>query len=221
MATQGMRIGLIVLLVPFALLRSGPGMSAEPRYPETIAAIQTVYCDESKAQARYVAFAKKAQAEGYPWIGYFFHALSTSEGIHARNARELLAELGSEAKEGPYEPEVATTRENLKSATSFEINIIEQVYPGLLKKMGPERHVCARQSLTNELETERQHLDLLKKIQRGTGAFFGMLVKKFEGTPVEYFVCQVCGATAIEVPAQGCPICKSDAAEYKVVEKNF
>lgn len=221
MVTKAVRIRLIVLLVPLILLAAAFVIFAEATYPETIAALQTVHLDESRAQVRYAAYARKALAEGYPRIAYFFHALSTSEGIHARNAREMLVELGSEVKEEPFEPEVGTTRENLKSGTSSEIDAIERLYPGYLEKMTPENHAVAIRTLTNELETERQHLDLLKKIQKGTGAFFGMLAKKFEGTPLEYYVCQVCGATTIELPKQVCPICKADVAKYKVVERNF
>lgn len=221
MVTKAVRIRAIALLVPFFLLAAAMVIFAEGTHQETIAALQAVYLDESRAQVRYAAFAKKALAEGYPQIAYFFTALSASERIHARNAREMLVELGGEVEEELFEPDVGTTRENLKSGTSSEIEAIERLYPGYLEKMTPENHAVAICTLTNELETERQHLDLLKKIQKGTGVFFGMLVKKFEGTPVEYFVCQVCGATTIEHPRQACPICKADVAEYKAIERNF
>ncbi len=214
------RTRMLVLLVPFILF-AALAISAEEKYPETIIAINGVYLDESRAQIRYVAFAKKAQEEGYPFIAYFFKALSVSEGIHARNARDVLCDLGSAPRKEEFEPEVNTTRENLKFATSFEINIIENVFPEYLKKITPENHEQAICSLTNELETERQHLDLLKKIQKGTGAFFGMLAKKFEGTPVDYFICQVCGATTIERPVATCPVCKADASRYMTVAKTF
>lgn len=218
---KSMRTKLVVLLVPFILLAAAFALFAEMKYPETIAVIQAVYRDESRAEVRYAAFAGKAQEEGYPRIAKFFMALSVSEGIHARNACKVLTELESAPEEERFEPEVATTRENLKFATSFEINIVEHVFPDFLAKITPENHASAIRSLVNELETERQHLDLLKKIQKGTGAFFGMLVKKFEGTTVDYFVCQVCGATTVELPPGVCPICKSDVAKYKMVEGKF
>lgn len=220
MSSRTVRVAVVVLLLPLILLAVAFALFAEVRYPETIRALQAVYLDEARAQVRYAAFAEKAHEEGYPQIAYFFKALSVSEGIHARNAREVLDEIGSEAKKEQFEPEVSTTRENLKFATSFEINIIQHVFPGFLEKITPEHHVGAIKALTNELATESQHLDLLKKIQKGTGAFFGMLAKKFEGTPVEYFVCHVCGATTIELPERVCPICKSNVAEYKLVKRD-
>ncbi|HEY6838379.1 MAG TPA: ferritin family protein [Geobacteraceae bacterium] len=215
------RTRMLVLLVPLVLFAAALAISAEEKYPETIIALNGVYLDESRAQVRYTAFARKAQEEGYPLIAYFFKALSVSEAIHAKNARDVLCDLGSPPRDEEFEPEVDTTRENLKFATTFEINIIENVFPDYLKKITPENHEQAICSLTNELETERQHLDLLKKIQRGTGAFFGMLAKRFEGTPVDYFICQVCGATTIERPVATCPVCKADASRYMTVAKTF
>lgn len=218
MTTKTARIGLIVLFAPFILLAASYAVCAEAQYRETIAALRAVYLDESRAQIRYGAFAKKAQAEGYPQIAYFFTALSESEGVHARNARHVLHELSSEIKDEPFKAVVETTKENLNFATTFEIKIIEQVFPGFLKKIIPENHASAIQTLRNELETERMHLELLRKIRKGTGVFFGMLVKKFEGTPVDYFICQMCGATTINLPKAACPVCKADVAEYKAVK---
>lgn len=221
MMTKAVRIRRIAFFVPFILLAASYVLCAETKYRETTAALNAVYLDEFRAQIRYAAFARKAQAEGYPQIAYFFTALSESEGIHARNARHVLHELSSEVKEEQFKAVVGTTKENLNFATTFEIKIIEQVFPGFLKKIVPENHGGAIQALKNELETERLHLDLLKKIQKGTGIFFGMLVQKFEGTPVEYFLCQVCGATTITPPKKVCPVCKSDAAEYKAVKNEL
>jgi len=219
--TKAFRIRRIVLLVPFILLAAAFVISAEVKYRETIAVLRAVYNDEFMAQERYAAFAKKALAEGYPQIAYFFTALSISEGIHARNARNILSELKSEVTREPFKIEVSTTKENLKYAASEEIDDIEQFLPSSLKKISPENHVAAIQTITNELQTERLHLELLRKIQKGTGFFFGILAKRFEGTPQKYFVCQACGATTTELPRQVCPVCKAGVAEYKAVEKNF
>jgi len=219
MSEMNRRIAVAALLLLLSIFAADFAISSQRKYPKTVAAFQSVYLDEARASARYAAFAEKAYGEGFPQIAYFFTALSVSEGVHAQNAEEVLGELGVEAKQEPFEPEVETTRDNLRTATSLEINVIEHLYPEVLGIITPEHHACAIQTLTNELATESQHLDLLKKIQKGTGAFFGMLAKKFEGTPVDYFVCQNCGATTIELPERVCPICKSDVAEYKKVAR--
>jgi rubrerythrin len=68
-------------------------------------------------------------------------------------------------------------------------------------------------------QAEEQHRDLLKKVLSGTGIFFGVLAKKIEKADVQFFVCQRCGSTLIELPEDVCPICKSPVAVYKELER--
>jgi hypothetical protein len=39
----------------------------------------------------------------------------------------------------------------------------------------------------------------------GSGIFFGIMAKTIEEHPVDYFVCQGCGSTLVELPARGAP----------------
>jgi rubrerythrin len=96
---------------------------------------------------------------------------------------------------------------------------IDQRYPQLIEKAKSETHESALRNLNYAWETEKQHHDLIKKMQSGTGIFFGMLAKKVEETSFHYFVCQMCGSIVIEFPDQVCPICKSPASVYKEVER--
>ena len=48
--------------------------------------------------------------------------------------------------------------------------------------------------------------------------FFGLLTKRIEGNPYQYFVCQNCGSTLSEIPASACPICGGASARYTKIK---
>jgi len=68
-------------------------------------------------------------------------------------------------------------------------------------------------------ESEKQHRDLIQKIESGTGVLFGVLTRAIEKRPTRSFVCQNCGSTLQELPKDICPICKSPISQYKEVER--
>jgi rubrerythrin len=194
--------------------------NAQLNCPETISVLQNAYRGEILAYRTYTAYAKKANSEDYPSIAQLFRALAASESIHARNFMKLLSELGAGMKESPkQEIEVSTTKKNLKHATQVELKEIDKSYPGFLERIKPEEHEASIQNIMYAWESEKQHRELIKQIQSGTGIFFGVLAKKIEGAPDHYFVCQQCGSTLVELPKDNCPICKGSVSQYKELER--
>jgi len=45
--------------------------------------LQAAFAGESQANRKYLAFAKKADAEGYPMVGKLFRAVAAGETVHA------------------------------------------------------------------------------------------------------------------------------------------
>ena len=195
-------------------------VDAQIKYPETINILQTVYRDEIQAHLTYLAYAEKAISENYPNIAHLFISLATSESIHACNFKQLLIDLKVELQESPKpEIKVSATKENLKSATQVEIQEIDHGYPQLIEKVRPEGHEAAIRYITYAWESEKQHRELIKKIESGTGILFKMLSRIIEKTPNRYFVCQECGSTIRELPEVACPICGSPVSVYLEVER--
>ncbi|MGA2973709.1 MAG: hypothetical protein ABSF77_00190 [Spirochaetia bacterium] len=52
----------------------------------------------------------------------------------------------------------------------------------------------------------------------GSGLFFGVMVKRIEGTPVDYFVRDACGPTLVELPKNKCPICGGPVSRCQKVQ---
>jgi rubrerythrin len=172
-----------------------------------------------QAVYNYRAYAQRAIAEKYPNIAKLFATLAASETVHARNSKACLAELDGETQNIP-QPQVVTvadTRKNLKFATAVELEEIDKKYPEFMEQIRPENHVPAIQFISYAWESEKQHRELLNKIKSGTDLFFGLLTKRIEGNPYQYFVCQNCGSTLSGIPASAYPICGGPSAAYKEI----
>jgi rubrerythrin len=205
------------LLSLFAILCCLVTGAANSAYPKTIAALQERYSDEVIAHQKYGAYAEHALADGYPAIAHLFRALAASEAIHARNFARLLRELGQAPRMPEVKFEVSTTRRHLQQAATVEAEEIDTRYPKILEDIERENHEEAIRFITYAWKAERQHRDLILKIKKAASWFFGMLVSRIEGDPTRYYVCQVCGATAMELPTGQCPICGHPPSEYKEV----
>jgi rubrerythrin len=88
----------------------------------------------------------------------------------------------------------------------------------MLKELKPEGFHDAITMTTYAWETEKQHLDILKSIQRWTPSHFEAVAKKIENETGQYFVCQICGATMIEIPKGRCPICRFSSENFRKIE---
>lgn len=202
-----------VIFVSSALAQPGK------QYPLTIEALKERYVDEIMAHRKYSAYSKRACAEGYPNIAHLFKALAASESVHARNFATLLSELGINPKALPVsgKVDVASTRYNLKHAATVERDEIDRKYPKILEKIKPENHKKAIQYIRYAWEAEKQHRELIVKIQKAAVRWFGILANRIEGKDSHYYVCQICGSTLMEKSGDHCPICKKPMSEYRKI----
>jgi rubrerythrin len=202
------------------VLCPGAFVHAQQKYSETILALQMAYASELQAHLNYLRYAEKARSDHYPAIAYLFTSFATSESFHARNFRQILYNLGvREIKPPKLEVKVASTRVNLRNGLDYELKDIDQRYPHFYEKSKPDDHEEAIRNIVHAWDSEKQHRDLIRMVRSGTGIFFGILSRKMERASVQYFVCQVCGSTLIELPTDRCPICNSQASRYMEVEK--
>jgi rubrerythrin len=186
-------------------------------YPKTTQALQERYADEVVAHQKYGAYAEQALSEGYPAIAHLFRTLAASEAIHAQNFGRILQEIGQAPRQPEVHFEVGATRENLHQAATVEAQEIDTGYPEILANIRDEGHQEAIRFISYAWEAEKQHRDLILQIKKAASWFFGLLVRRIEGDPTRYYVCQVCGATTTELPEGQCPICDHPPADYREV----
>jgi rubrerythrin len=193
---------------------------AAPGYPITIENLRLGTKNEMAAHFRYVAFSKKADAEGYKGIAYMFTALATSELIHAQNYDRILVLLGAavdhpQASGAP----VSDTKSNLISAAKAEINTIDNVYPAILERLRAESHGAAIESVEYAWKSHRQHRDIIVEIQEWSPSFFETVAQRIDGVTDNYYVCRICGSTLNESPPKECPICEYPSAHYSHLDQ--
>ena len=208
----------LLALVPWRWLVPTRASAAEKAYPETIAALQYVEQRELAAHQHYVEFAGKAKSEGYKGIAYLFSAFAVSEGIHARNFRTILTSLGANSDSTTPAVPMSDTKDNLISAANDEIDTIDNLYPETLKRLAPEGNPEAIRYVRYALASEKQHREMIQKVQRYTESFFDKVVKAIDEVTSHYFVCRVCGSTLKKIPPDVCPICKSPSSSYEKID---
>jgi rubrerythrin len=157
--------------------------------------LKEAFAGESQANRKYLAFAKKADAEGYKQVAKLFRATADAETVHALNHLKELAG-------------VKTTKENLKAAIGGETYEVESMYPPMIQDAMTEVQKGAQNSFTYAYEVEKIHAALYKKA-------FETLGKNDE---VDYYVCQICGNTVEGEPPDQCPICKAMKKMFKKIE---
>lgn len=156
--------------------------------------LQDAFAGESQANRKYLAFAKKAEAEGFKQAAKLFRAAAAAETIHAHNH---LRELGV----------VKSTRENLLEAINGESYEFQKMYPGMIVDAGAEGNAGALRSFNYANDVEKVHAALYQKALDSLG----------RNAETDYYVCQVCGYTA-EGELDECPVCKAKKQAFKKAE---
>ncbi len=160
--------------------------------------LKAAFAGESEANRKYLAFAKKADEEGYPQIARLFRAASAAETVHAHNHLRIMGGIKS-------------TEENLQEAIGGETYEFEKMYPEFIETAAAEKENTASWSFNVANKVEEIHAGLYeaaaKSLKEG-----GDLPK------ADYCVCKVCGNTVEGSPPDRCPICNAPAKSFFKVD---
>jgi rubrerythrin len=162
--------------------------------PKTEANLKEAFAGESQANRKYLAYAAKADQEGYPQAARLFRAAAEAETVHAHNHLKALKAIGN-------------TKENLADAVSGETHEFKKMYPEMIAAAKAEEgNKDAELSFSYANEVEKIHAQLYQKLLDGLGG-------TQENYP--YYVCPVCGYTAERKPPDTCPVCGTKGAMFK------
>jgi rubrerythrin len=156
--------------------------------------LKAAFAGESQANRRYLAFAKKAEQEGFTQVAKLFKAAAEAETVHALNHLRITGETKS-------------TLENLNTAVSGETSEFTDMYPDYLDTAKKEDNKQAAWSFDVANQVEQIHAKLFKKA-------IGTLKNKKTLEQVDYYVCGVCGNTVEGAPPDKCPICGSPKEKF-------
>ncbi len=158
--------------------------------------LKEAFAGESQANRKYLAFAAKADQEGYPQIARLFRAAAEAETVHAHNHLRALKGIRS-------------TKENLQEAIGGETHEFKKMYPGMIDIAKAEGHKEAQRSFEYANAVEKIHAQLYQNLLDNLGTTKG---------PYSYYVCPVCGNTVENAPPGTCPICGTKGELFRKID---
>lgn len=159
--------------------------------------LKTAFAGESQANRKYLAFAEKAEKEGFPQVAKIFRAAAAAETVHAHNHLRVLGGIKS-------------TKENIKAAVEGEHYEFTKMYPEFLEDAKNEGNKDAERSFHLANEVEKVHHKLyevsLEAVENGKD-----LEKK------DVYICPICGYTHEGEPPEVCPVCGAVKKVFKKI----
>jgi rubrerythrin len=156
--------------------------------------LMNAFAGESQANRKYLAYADKAEKDGFAQVAKLFRAAAAAETIHAHAHLRLAGK-------------VHDTMANLEDAISGETYEFTKMYPEMIKDAEAEGNKAAASYMKWVNAVEEVHANLYKKA----------LAAKGKAESVDYYLCTVCGYTH-EGPHNGsCPVCNAAAKAFEKV----
>ena len=197
-------------LVAIALLAILASPKIAQGAPTTLDNLQAAFNGESNAHARYLAFAQKADAEGYGQAASLFRAAARAEEVHASNHAVVIKKMGAVPQAKIDAPDVKSTRENLQAAIKGETYERDVMYPDFLKKARLDRNTDAIRTFNLAKTAEAEHAKLYSEALNSLDQLKGSKNEAF-------YVCPTCGFTARTLPMEKCPSCFTPKEQFEKV----
>ena len=167
---------------------------ADLKGSKTESGLLEAFAGESQANRKYLAFAEKADQEGYSAVARLFRAAAAAETVHAH---AHLRALGG----------IRTTVDNLREALAGETHEFNQMYPQMIEDAAAEGFDAAHRSFRFANAVEKVHATLYQKALDNIDL----------NAAVDYYVCKVCGNTVEGAPHGPCAVCQAlPAAFFKI-----
>lgn len=155
--------------------------------------LKEAFAGESQANRKYLAFAKKAEQEGFTNVARLFRTAAEAETIHAHGHLNAMGGIG-------------TTAENLQAAIEGETYEYTTMYPPMLEQAKTDNH-RGKRMFGLARQAEEVHAGIynraLEAIQQG-----GDLEDS------DFYLCPVCGHIEVGTAPEACPICHTPGTNF-------
>ncbi|MFP4055723.1 MAG: rubrerythrin family protein [Candidatus Brocadiia bacterium] len=159
--------------------------------------LKEAFAGESQANRKYLAFAKKADQEGYAQVARLFRAAAAAETVHAHAHLDVMGG-------------VQDTAANLQAAIAGEGAEFQEMYPAFVEEAKSEGNERARESFEYAMAVEEIHHGLYTEAAKAVDAGSDL-------PPRSLFVCRCCGNTVYDAPPEECPVCGSPRSWFDEV----
>lgn len=160
--------------------------------------LKEAFAGESQANRKYLAYAKKADQDGFPQVAKLFRAAAEAETVHAHAHFRVMGGVQS-------------TAENLGAAIEGEGFEFKEMYPKFVQEAEAEGNKPATFSFNHAMPVEEIHHGLYTKALQAVQAGNDLPEAKI-------YVCPICGNTVLGTPPDSCPICKAAGDKFFEVQ---
>jgi rubrerythrin len=159
--------------------------------------LKAAFAGESQANRKYLAFAKKADEEGFHQVAKLFRAAAESETIHALYHFNVLKGVGS-------------TSDNLKAAMEGEAYEHTTMYPAMIAEAEAEGNRAALMGFNAANAVEKIH-------DKKFGEAAASIKAGKDQKPRKLYVCPICGNVHEDEPPEACEICGVKGDKWKEI----
>ncbi len=194
----------------FTMLMLGmPSYADDMMDKETLKNLQAAYNGESNAHAKYMAYAQKADQEGYYKVANLFRAAAGCEEVHLKNHAKVIESMGAVPKADITIPEIRATSENLKDAIKGELYENKTMYPDFIAQAEKAKNADAVLTFTLAMGAEADH-----------AAFYQKALKEIDSwkkVDEKFYFCPTCGHLVIGKPDfEICPLCGMPGSNFLI-----
>jgi rubrerythrin len=160
--------------------------------------LQAAFAGESQANRKYLAFAQKAEKDGFPNVAKLFRAAAQAETVHAHKHLRTMGGINS-------------TADNLQVAIDGEGYEFKEMYPEFLEEAKKEGDKQAQTSFEYAMEAEKNHHEMYNEAKNA--------VKQGNDLPDrKIYVCSVCGHTTYDEAPDACPVCGAKKERFDEIQ---
>lgn len=160
---------------------------------DTDSNLKDAFAGESQANRKYLAFAIKAEQEGFSNVARLFRTAAEAETIHALGHFRAMGGIGS-------------TADNLRAAVAGETYEYTEMYPPMLQQAIADDH-GGKRMFGYAMKAEAIHAKLyqmaLEAVSQGRDL-----------AETHFYLCPVCGHIEPGTPPAACPICGTKAEKF-------
>ncbi len=155
--------------------------------------LKEAFAGESQANRKYLAFAKKAEQEGFTNVARLFRTTAEAETIHALGHLAALDGIGS-------------TADNLRTAIAGETYEHTEMYPPMLQQAIADDH-RAKRMFGYATKAEAVHTKLYQMA-------LDAVAQGRDLAETGFYLCPICGHIELGAPPASCPICGAKAEKF-------
>ena len=199
-------------IILFSILAIGftSAVNATVEVKSTLENLQYAYNKELNDQAKFDAYAIKADEEGYKSLATLFRTIAKSEAVMADNHSKEIKKLKATPKMELKPVEVKSTSENLDAAMKDEVEDKDQMYPAFQSKAEEDKNSQAAMFFKCGNTSEASYEILLKQASQE--------LESWKTAGKTFLVCTVCGYITSDMKIEKCPVCAAPRTKFSEVK---